>query len=441
MSARIYATVGRAADNDVVLDDPTVSSHHARLSWSGGALLVEDLSSANGTFVDGQRVKSVRTRPGADLRCGQVALPWSHEGLRALLKAGAGARTLVMPKGQRPSYVCGACGHVGALESGPTPRSLTCGGCGATLRTGTRPQGDRGRGPMRFAVWAALGAAAGLAVVLVVLRPQVPHVTIPTTPKDVREVIQTLKADEHIGATTAQKLAKALTPMDPVTRNAAVKIAARTEGPFHVEQVAEIWSSVRSAWRYVNDPLGAEYFATATETIDNGYVGDCDDFAITLASMVLAIGGKARVVLMDGPEGGHAYAEACVEGDPTKVASALATHYRVRWKKYLAGRKAPSTIAFRTSPDCPIWLNLDWSSIVPGGPYAAERWAVAIYGDGHSEPLAVVAAASDESATGTGTSKATSASKGTSAGTSKGTSTGTSKGTSTGTGAAAAKTE
>ena len=26
----LYATIGRAADNDVVLDDPTVSNHHAR---------------------------------------------------------------------------------------------------------------------------------------------------------------------------------------------------------------------------------------------------------------------------------------------------------------------------------------------------------------------------------------------------------------------------
>ena len=106
MPPRVYATIGRAPDNDVVLDDPTVSGHHARLSWAGTTLLVEDLSSVNGTFVDGERVKNARTRPGAELRCGEVALPWSHDGLRTLLKAGAGARTLLMPKGVRPSYVC-----------------------------------------------------------------------------------------------------------------------------------------------------------------------------------------------------------------------------------------------------------------------------------------------------------------------------------------------
>jgi transglutaminase-like putative cysteine protease len=234
-----------------------------------------------------------------------------------------------------------------------------------------------------------MGGAAGLAVAFFALQPDVEKVRLAAAPAPA-PALEAPETVEHIGAATAAKLAKALTPMDPMTRNAAVKIAARTQGPFHVEQVAEIWSAVRAEWRYVNDPVGEEYFATSSETIQNGYIGDCDDFAITLASMVLSIGGKARVVLMDGPEGGHAYAEACVQDEPTKVATALRKHYRARWKKYLAGRPVPDTIAFRTSEDCPIWLNLDWTSVVPGGAYVAERWAVAIYGDGRSEPLAVV---------------------------------------------------
>jgi hypothetical protein len=211
--------------------------------------------------------------------------------------------------------------------------------------------------------------------------------TIPTSTKEVKQTLETLKNDQHIGD-DAGKIAKAFTPMDAITRNAAIKIAARTEGPFHVEQVAEIWNAVRQQWRYVNDPEGHEYFATASETIQNGYIGDCDDFATTLASMVMAIGGKARVVLMDGPEGGHAYAEACVQGDPSKVAGELSKYYRSQWKRYLTGRKVPTTIAYRVTDECPIWLNLDWNSIVPGGAYQSETWAVAIYQDGHSEELA-----------------------------------------------------
>jgi hypothetical protein len=189
------------------------------------------------------------------------------------------------------------------------------------------------------------------------------------------------------GGESAQKLAAALSPMDAVTRNTAVKLAARNDGPFHVEQVAEIWAGVRKPWRYVNDPEGREYFATATESIQNGYIGDCDDFAVTLASMVIAIGGQARVVLMDGPKGGHAYAEACVQGEPTKVASALTKHYKNKFRRYISG-SIPKTIAYRSSDSCPIWLNLDWSASVPGGPYESEYWAVAVYEGGRSEQLA-----------------------------------------------------
>jgi hypothetical protein len=154
-----------------------------------------------------------------------------------------------------------------------------------------------------------------------------------------------------------------------------------------VEQVADIWAAVRQPWRYVNDPEGREYFATAKETIENGYVGDCDDFAITLVSMVTAIGGKARVILMDGPKGGHAYAEACVQGEPAKVASALIKHYKTRFKRYLTGG-VPKQIAFRSSSECPIWLNLDWNSEVPGGAYEPEMWAVAVYEGGRRESIA-----------------------------------------------------
>lgn len=399
MAGRLYATIGRAADNDIVLEHPTVSNHHARLSWKGNALLIEDLSSANGTFVDGQRIRSVRARPGVELRVGDFTLPWSHDGLRTLLKAGAGARTLVMPAAKGPSFVCGNCGHVGILPEGPMPAQVTCPQCQATLQTGTKPA-TSGAGYGTLALGALCVAAflvAGYAGYkrLSAARLNASMSALPAAPSVPDENLGALR----VGGETAQKLAKALDPMDPVTRNAAVKLAARTEGPFHVEQVAEVWAGVRKEWRYVNDPQGREYFASASESIQNGYIGDCDDFAVTLASMVIAIGGKARVVLMDGPRGGHAYAEACVEGDPSKVASALLKHYKTKFKSYLIGSSIPKAISYRASTDCPIWLNLDWSAAVPGGPYEKEQWAVAIYESGKTEEIVPASPAEASGAT------------------------------------------
>jgi pSer/pThr/pTyr-binding forkhead associated (FHA) protein len=49
--------LGRDADCDVVLDSPKVSGRHARLRQEGQQILVEDLGSTNGTFVNGQAVQ------------------------------------------------------------------------------------------------------------------------------------------------------------------------------------------------------------------------------------------------------------------------------------------------------------------------------------------------------------------------------------------------
>ncbi|MFP2911436.1 FHA domain-containing protein, partial [Pyxidicoccus sp. 3LFB2] len=48
--------LGRQAGNDVVLTEGGVSRNHARVFEDGGAVFIEDLSSANGTFVDGERI-------------------------------------------------------------------------------------------------------------------------------------------------------------------------------------------------------------------------------------------------------------------------------------------------------------------------------------------------------------------------------------------------
>lgn len=49
-------TLGRAASNDVVLDDEFVSSHHARIYPDGGQWAIEDLGSTNGTVVNQRRI-------------------------------------------------------------------------------------------------------------------------------------------------------------------------------------------------------------------------------------------------------------------------------------------------------------------------------------------------------------------------------------------------
>ncbi len=68
------ATVGRTSDNDIVLDDSSVSSRHARITrGEDGAVVLEDLGSTNGTMVNGDRVVDpVRLRRGDRISFGEV---------------------------------------------------------------------------------------------------------------------------------------------------------------------------------------------------------------------------------------------------------------------------------------------------------------------------------------------------------------------------------
>lgn len=65
-------TVGRAPRADFVVDAPLVSRLHCRLTLQTDGLLVEDLESTNGTFVNGERVTKLVMRSGDALRVGRM---------------------------------------------------------------------------------------------------------------------------------------------------------------------------------------------------------------------------------------------------------------------------------------------------------------------------------------------------------------------------------
>lgn len=68
-------TVGRQQGCDLVLNDGGVSRRHARLWLQGGKVLVEDLASANGTFLDGERLTRPQAlKPGSALTLGGYTL-------------------------------------------------------------------------------------------------------------------------------------------------------------------------------------------------------------------------------------------------------------------------------------------------------------------------------------------------------------------------------
>ncbi len=64
---RVLTTLGRASDNDVVLDDRSVSAHHCVISATEEGFVLADLGSSNGTFVNGERVTAERALTNGDL--------------------------------------------------------------------------------------------------------------------------------------------------------------------------------------------------------------------------------------------------------------------------------------------------------------------------------------------------------------------------------------
>ena len=56
--------IGRSPEADMVLTDPTISRRHVELSMEGTTVVVEDLGSSNGTYVNGGPIE-IPTRLGA----------------------------------------------------------------------------------------------------------------------------------------------------------------------------------------------------------------------------------------------------------------------------------------------------------------------------------------------------------------------------------------
>jgi pSer/pThr/pTyr-binding forkhead associated (FHA) protein len=67
-------TVGRMEDNTFQIADASVSSHHAEIVLRGSDILVKDLNSTNGSFINNEKISEAVLLPGQTLRFGQVEI-------------------------------------------------------------------------------------------------------------------------------------------------------------------------------------------------------------------------------------------------------------------------------------------------------------------------------------------------------------------------------
>src|SRR5213596_3144591 len=67
-------TIGRVEDNTFQIAEPSVSSHHCEVLLRGSDIVVRDLNSTNGTYINGEKVTESVLKPGQVLRLGQIEM-------------------------------------------------------------------------------------------------------------------------------------------------------------------------------------------------------------------------------------------------------------------------------------------------------------------------------------------------------------------------------
>ena len=84
--------IGRSSECQIQTQDGLVSRRHARIFYDGG-YWIEDLGSANGVFIDNQRVPRAPLRPGDTALCGSLTIRLLPE----IRPTGGAGRSQVVP--------------------------------------------------------------------------------------------------------------------------------------------------------------------------------------------------------------------------------------------------------------------------------------------------------------------------------------------------------
>ncbi|GAB3500742.1 hypothetical protein GCM10027399_27190 [Curvibacter fontanus] len=104
-------TLGRRPYNDVVIDNLAVSGEHAALQMSGNEVMLEDLNSTNGTYVNGKAVKKQALQNGDTIEVGKYKIKFVNE-----VEAPGFDKTMLFKPGETPAALAEGAGLSGALR-------------------------------------------------------------------------------------------------------------------------------------------------------------------------------------------------------------------------------------------------------------------------------------------------------------------------------------
>jgi hypothetical protein len=147
-----------------------------------------------------------------------------------------------------------------------------------------------------------------------------------------------------------------------------INITGKTSG-YNMEDACVVYNYVNRNWQYRYDK-NAEFFFGASQTIDSGYVGDCDDYSIVMSALLKNMGFNTRIVTTYNETYGHAYPELYIGDDidtANRIMDFVAEKYPFAESIWYSERVLDG--GDRTE----YWLNFDWSGSNgyrhPGGEY------------------------------------------------------------------------
>ena len=121
-------TIGRGPDNDIHIDNLAVSTHHAKVYQDAGRIIIEDLNSLNGTFMNNQRITKSFLKVGDKVLVGKhhLVLDDTIDGeapVAAAPKVAAPkiSETVVLDTKQRKELLAAALAAQQAAQSGGKP--------------------------------------------------------------------------------------------------------------------------------------------------------------------------------------------------------------------------------------------------------------------------------------------------------------------------------
>lgn len=91
-------TVGRVDDNTFPISEASVSSHHCEIILRGNDVVIKDLNSTNGTFIEGNQITEAVLKPGQILRVGKIEMRL-ESGVQPPATKKQVDQTLVIPRG------------------------------------------------------------------------------------------------------------------------------------------------------------------------------------------------------------------------------------------------------------------------------------------------------------------------------------------------------